>query len=55
MMARASPDADPEAALTPSEIATLDRLVGDSGNGGARLGTLLLYLTKLARPRGYLA
>ena len=55
MMARTSPDADPETALTPSEIVILDRLVGDGGNRGARPGTLLFYLTKLARLGGYLA
>lgn len=32
MMARASPEADPETALTPAEIAILDRLVGNAGN-----------------------
>lgn len=55
MMARTSPDADPQAVLTPAEIAILDRLVADSGNRGAKPGTLLLYITKLARLGGYLA
>ena len=50
-----SPEADPQTALTPAEIAILDRLVGDAGNRRARPGTLLLYLTKLARLGGYLA
>ena len=55
MIARVSPEADPQIALTPAEIAILDRLVGDAGNRRAMPGTLLLYLTKLARLGGYLA
>ena len=55
MMARTAPDAPPKVALTTSEITILDRLVGDSGNRGARLGSLKLYLTKLARLGGYLS
>jgi hypothetical protein len=41
--------------MATSEIAILAMLVGDGGNRGARPGTLLLYLTKLARLGGYLA
>ena len=55
MMARAAPDAPPTIALTPSEIAILDRVVSNSGNRGARQNTLQLYLTKIARLGGYLA
>ncbi|MEF2074389.1 IS4 family transposase [Consotaella aegiceratis] len=55
MIARAEPDAGPAIALTPGEIAILDRLVADSGNRGAKPGTLQLYMIKLARLGGYLA
>jgi hypothetical protein len=55
MVARADPEADPTMALTITEIAILDLLVGDTGNRGAKPGTLQLYLTKLARLGGYLA
>jgi hypothetical protein len=55
MIARINPDADPAIAFTPSEIAILDRLVGNAGNRGAKLGSIQLYLTKLARLGGYLA
>ncbi|MEF2071215.1 hypothetical protein [Consotaella aegiceratis] len=55
MIARAAPDADPATALTPGEIAILDRLFADSGNRGAKPGTLQLYMIKLARLGGYLA
>ncbi|HLZ07257.1 MAG TPA: IS4 family transposase [Chloroflexota bacterium] len=55
MMARTAPEADPAIAFTATEIAILDRLIGDSGNRGAKPGTLHLYLTKLSRLGGYLA
>jgi hypothetical protein len=55
MMARTAPRAPPTIALTLPEIAILDRLVSNAGNGGAKPGTLQLYLTKLARLGGYLA
>jgi len=55
MMARADPEADPAVAFTISEIAILDRLIGDTGNRTAKSGTLLIYLIKLARLGGYLA
>lgn len=55
MMARADPEADPAAAFTISEIAILDRLIGDTGNRAAKSGTLQIYLIKLARLGGYLA
>jgi hypothetical protein len=55
MMARAAPDAAPTIALTTQEITILDHLIGDSGNRGAKPGTLQLYITKLARLGGYLA
>jgi len=53
MMARTAPEADPAIALTATEIAILDRLIGDSGNRRAKPGTLQLYLTKLSRLGGY--
>lgn len=55
MVARADPDADPTVAFTAMEVTILDRLLADSGNRGAKLGTLQLYLTKLSRLGGYLA
>ncbi len=55
MMARTAPEADPAIAFTATEITILDRLIGDSGNRGAKPGTLQLYLTKLSRLGGYLA
>jgi hypothetical protein len=55
MMARTAPEADPAIAFTTTEIAILDRLIGDSGNRRAKPGTLQLYLTKLSRLGGYLA
>ena len=55
MVARADPDADPTVAFSAMEVTILDRLLADSGNRGAKLGTLQLYLTKLARLGGYLA
>ena len=55
MIARAEPEADPSAALTPAETAILDRLVPNTGNRGAGSNTLRLYMIKLARLGGYLA
>jgi hypothetical protein len=54
MMARTAPRAPPTIALTLPEIVILDRLVSNAGNRGAKPGTLLLYLTKLARLGGHL-
>ena len=55
MIARTEPDAEPTLALTSSEIRILDGVVADTGNRGARPGTVQLYMTKLARLGGYLA
>lgn len=55
MLNRIAPDASPTMALTDSETALLDQLVGDSGNRRCKSGTLSFYLTKLARLGGYLA
>jgi hypothetical protein len=55
MLARTAPDATPTVALTDAEVVLLDRLVGDAGNRKTKPGTLIFYLTKLARLGGYLA
>ena len=55
MMARTAPKAPATIAMTAAEISILDRVFSNTGNRGAPLGTLKLYLTKLARLRGYLA
>jgi len=55
MLARASPHSPPTVALTDAEIVLLDRLIGDAGNRKTQPGTLIFYLTKLARLGGYLA
>jgi hypothetical protein len=55
MLARTSPDAPPTVALTNAEVVILDCLVGDAGNRKTKPGTLIFYLTKLARLGGYLA
>lgn len=55
MLNRTDPDASPRMALTGTEIALLDQLVGDAGNRRCHPGTLAFYLTKLARLGGYLA
>ena len=55
MLNRTKPDAPPTTALTPTEIALLDRLICDTGNRNCAVGTLTFYLTKLARVGGYLA
>ncbi len=55
MLARTSPHSPPTVALTNGEIVLLDRLIGDAGNRKTQPGTLIFYLTKLARLGGYLA
>lgn len=55
MLARTSPEAPPTVALTDAEIILVDRLVSDAGNRKTPPGTLIFYLTKLARLGGYLA
>ncbi len=55
MLARSAPEASPAVALTEQEITLLDRLVADTGNRKTKPGTLVFYLTKLARLGGYLA
>ena len=55
MLNRAMPDADPETALTDTEIKVLDRVVPDPASTRRRRRTLSHYLTKLARLGGYLA
>ena len=55
MLSRTSPEATPTVALTEAEIKVLDHLVSDGGNRKTRPGTLIFYLTKLARLGGYLA
>ena len=55
MLARTAPNTPPTVALTDAEIVLLDRLVGDAGNRKTQPGTLIFYLTKLARLGGYLA
>jgi len=55
MLNRIAPDAPPSMALTDSETALLDQIVGDFGNRRCKPGTLSFYLTKLARLGGYLA
>ena len=55
MLNRTKPNASPTTALTPTEIALLDKLICDTGNRKCAVGTLTFYLTKLARVGGYLA
>lgn len=55
MLARTAPQSPPTAALTAAEIVLLDRLIGDAGNRKTPPGTLIFYLTELARLGGYLA
>ena len=55
MLNRTQPEAQPEMALTPTEIYLLDQLVSDKPNAISTGNTLALYLTKLARFGGYLA
>ena len=55
MLNRTMPDADPETALTETEVRVLDRLIPDPVGARRRRRTLSNYLTKLARLGGYLA
>jgi len=55
MLARTAPEASPAVALTEQEILLLDHLVGAAGNRKTIPGTLIFYITKLARLGGYLA
>ncbi|WP_283817050.1 IS4 family transposase [Bradyrhizobium diversitatis] len=55
MLNRVAPEASPKLALTHTEIAMLDRLIGGASHRRCRPGTLASYLTKLARLAGYLA
>ncbi len=55
MMARTVPEASPTIVFTATEITILDRIIADSGNRGAKPGTLQLYLNKLSRLGGYLS
>jgi hypothetical protein len=55
MLNRTKPNAPPTTALTPTEIALLDKLICGTGNRKCAVGTLTFYLTKLARVGGYLA
>lgn len=54
MTNRLAPDAPPETALTPEEIALLDRLVPERSAEQARPHKLGHYLTKIAKLGGYL-
>ena len=53
MTSRATPDATPEVAFTPAEIAVLDRIAG--GPPGTTQRTVSHYLMKVAKLGGYLA
>lgn len=55
MIARTAPEASPTIVFTATEISILDRVIADSGNRGAKPGTLQFYLNKLSRLGGYLA
>jgi hypothetical protein len=55
MLHRVAPEASPLLALTPLEIALLDRLVKDKGVANPPEKRLSAYLTKIARLGGYLA
>jgi hypothetical protein len=55
MLQRVAPEASPLLALTPLEIALLDRLVKDKGEANAPEKRLSAYLIKIARLGGYLA
>jgi hypothetical protein len=55
MINRSAPDAPPALALTHIETALLDQLVPDKREDPPRTKTLSVYLTKVARLRGYLA
>jgi len=53
MLNRAAPDASPSLALTPTEIALLDKLVPDKTKPTSK--SLAHYINKIARLGGYLA
>jgi hypothetical protein len=53
MLNRAAPDASPSLALTPNEIALLDKLVPDKTKPTSK--SLAHYINKIARLGGYLA
>ena len=53
MVNRAAPDAPPEVALTPAEIAVLDRVAGGAPPTSRR--TVSHYLVEIAKLGGYLA
>ena len=53
MTARATPAASPEVALTPAEIAVLDRIAGEPPDTAER--TVSHYLVAVAKLGGYLA
>jgi Transposase DNA-binding len=55
MLNRSVPAAPPDAALTDTEIALLDHLVKDKGQGPSPRKTLSHYLIKVAKLGGYLA
>jgi hypothetical protein len=55
MLNRTVPQASPTIALTETEIALLDKLIGGPGSRQCHPGTLAFYLIKLARLGGYLA
>jgi hypothetical protein len=53
MAARAAPDAAPDVAFTPAEVAVLDRVAGDAPEAAGR--TVAHYLREVAKLGGYLA
>jgi hypothetical protein len=53
MVNRAAPDAPPEVAITPAEIAVLDRVAGGAPPTSRR--TVSHYLVEIAKLGGYLA
>ena len=55
MISRATPDADPELAITTVEMKLLDQLVPAKDPTLPQPATVSSYLTKIARLGGYLA
>ena len=55
MLNRTGPDLEPALVLTEIEIKVLDRLIPDPESGSSTPKTLSSYLTRIARPGGYLA
>ena len=55
MICRATPDADPELAITAVEMKLLDQLVPAKDPSLPQTATVSTYLTKIARLGGYLA